>query len=234
MTRTEHRDANHLEDDGGIREIIQNAQIMPISDAEKSSCGQMARLPEPQQLWDRKGWSQFASLSRKTNGDSNLKKRKASYLSLDGAADAEETVQPPEKVARRTLAFVDCRNSEPPDLQSYENMKDSDSDDEPIVRRFRPATGRTPSKPSAHPSLQVMSEDPYMPSMGHFLARDGHNSEPSTRVVGSFFDLRQDPSTPNQDFRRVSISQLLNDNDPSEPGSGSDEAWLLKEILRRL
>lgn len=234
MTRTEHRDANHLEDDGGIREIIQNAQIMPISDGEMGGYGQMARLQEPQQLWDRKGWSQFSSLSRKSNGESNPRKRNASHLSLDGAADAEESVKQPEKIARRTLAFVDYRNSESPDRHSYENMQEGDSDDEPIIRRFRPAPSTTPSKPLAHPSLQMRSEDPYMPSMGHFPARDGHNGETSTGLVGSFSDLRQGQSAPNQDFRRVSISQLLNDDDPSEPGPGSDEAWLLKEILRRL
>jgi hypothetical protein len=234
MTRTEHRDANHLEDDGGIREIIQNAQIMPISDAEKSGHGQMARLQEPQQLWDRKGWSQFSSLSRKANGDSNPKKRKATYVSFDGVTDAEESVEPPEKVAKRTLAFVDCRSSEPPDRQSYENLQDGDNDDEPIIRRFRPAPAKTPSKPPAYQSLQVRSEDPYIPLTGHLSAEDSHNSESSTRVVASFSDRHQDQSAVAQDFRRVSISQLLNDDGHSEPGPGSDQAWLLKEILRRL
>ena len=200
MTRTEHRDANHLEDDGGIREIIQSAQIMPISDAEKGASGQMALLEEPQELWDRPGCRQFSGFSKKMNSESTSKKRKLDSVSLDGAADTED--QPPLKAVRHTVAFVDCRNSEPSDRQSYEDMEEDDSDDEPIIHRFRPEPVTTPTKPPAHPSLHARSEDPYMPSMGHPLPEDGHNSEHPAPVIDTSSDQQQ--STLNQDFRRVS------------------------------
>ena len=73
-----------------------------------------------------------------------------------------------------------------------------------------------------------------MPSMGHPPPEDGRNSEPSTHAVGSLSAHGQGQSTLNQDFRRVSISQLLNEEGPHEPGPESDQGWLLKEILRRL
>ncbi|QIW97760.1 hypothetical protein AMS68_003278 [Peltaster fructicola] len=56
MTTAEHLDAKMLEDDGGIREIIQSARTLPLTDDEMSLIGQMACFGEPQQLWCREGW----------------------------------------------------------------------------------------------------------------------------------------------------------------------------------
>lgn len=51
MTNAEHNEAKALEDDGGIREIIQNARPLTISTEEMHGRGQMAPLVEPQPLW---------------------------------------------------------------------------------------------------------------------------------------------------------------------------------------
>ncbi|KAK5709476.1 hypothetical protein LTR17_019751 [Elasticomyces elasticus] len=53
----------YLEDDGGIREIIQSATMLPISQDERQGYGQMARLEEKQQLWGREGWQETVSQS---------------------------------------------------------------------------------------------------------------------------------------------------------------------------
>ncbi|KAF2717785.1 hypothetical protein K431DRAFT_322880 [Polychaeton citri CBS 116435] len=54
MTRTEHREARALEDDGGIREIIQGAKLLSVSDAEKNDpLASVAPLERPQYVWKK-------------------------------------------------------------------------------------------------------------------------------------------------------------------------------------
>lgn len=57
MTRAEHSGAKMLDDDGGIKDIIQHATLLPISESERAGAGQFALLKEPQQLWSREGWA---------------------------------------------------------------------------------------------------------------------------------------------------------------------------------
>lgn len=57
MTSLEHH-VSHLEDDYGMREIIQSARIIPVMDHEQSGAGQMAPLDVPQRLWARPGWQE--------------------------------------------------------------------------------------------------------------------------------------------------------------------------------
>ncbi|KAK6439462.1 hypothetical protein LTR95_004332 [Oleoguttula sp. CCFEE 5521] len=75
MTGIEHRGASYLEDDDGIRGIIQSAQIIAVTTDEMSGAGQIAPLAEPQQLWGRSGWQQ--SLDITGSASSNRKKGKA-------------------------------------------------------------------------------------------------------------------------------------------------------------
>jgi SNF2 family DNA or RNA helicase len=62
MTSVEHH-VSHLEDDDGMREIIQGAGLMSVRDGESSGLGQMASLEVPQRLWARPGWRDTLSKS---------------------------------------------------------------------------------------------------------------------------------------------------------------------------
>jgi hypothetical protein len=55
MTSVEHH-VSHLEDDDGMREIIQGAGLMSVMEHESPGSGQMASLEVPQCLWARPGW----------------------------------------------------------------------------------------------------------------------------------------------------------------------------------
>jgi hypothetical protein len=67
MTNLEHH-VSHLEDDYGMREIIQGASIIPFTNHERSGPGQMAPLDEPQRLWGRPGWRESLSKSSFSTG----------------------------------------------------------------------------------------------------------------------------------------------------------------------
>jgi SNF2 family DNA or RNA helicase len=67
MTNLEHH-VSHLEDDYGMREIIQGASIIPVTDHERSGPGQMAPLDEPQRLWGRPGWRESLPKSSFSTG----------------------------------------------------------------------------------------------------------------------------------------------------------------------
>jgi hypothetical protein len=77
MTRAEHLDAKVLEDDGGIREIIQSARMLPLADTETGpGPGQMAPFMQgrSERLWCRPGWKEFAD--NYTDRDRPGRKRK--------------------------------------------------------------------------------------------------------------------------------------------------------------
>jgi len=67
MTNLEHH-VSHLEDDYGMREIIQGASIIPVMEHEKSGSGQMAPLDVPQRLWGRPGWRESLPKSSFSTG----------------------------------------------------------------------------------------------------------------------------------------------------------------------
>jgi hypothetical protein len=70
MTNLEHH-VSHLEDDYGMREIIQGASIIPVVEYEKFGSGQMAPLDVPQRLWGRSGWRESLSKSSFATGKSS-------------------------------------------------------------------------------------------------------------------------------------------------------------------
>jgi hypothetical protein len=115
MTRSEHREAGHLEDDTGIREIIQSARPIPISDNELLD--HMAPIETPQQLWGREGYTRF--MGNWTSTQARSKKRKSEHLTpgIDDDTSMEPSAATQEPVFRRTLAFVDCRNDTAVDPQ---------------------------------------------------------------------------------------------------------------------
>lgn len=67
MTNLEHH-VSHLEDDFGMREIIQGASTIPVMEHEKSGSGQMAPLDVPQRLWGRPGWRESLPKSSFSTG----------------------------------------------------------------------------------------------------------------------------------------------------------------------
>ncbi|CAO2651012.1 Nn.00g093090.m01.CDS01 [Neocucurbitaria sp. VM-36] len=53
MSRTQHLEAKELEDDEGITQIIQNAQILPVEPEESEGLSSFALLETPQQVFGR-------------------------------------------------------------------------------------------------------------------------------------------------------------------------------------
>lgn len=229
MTRIEHREANHLEDDGGIREIIQGAEIIPISIAEQSSYGQMAPLETPQQLWARPGWSHFSRSNKTTSSDRVGTKRKFEATSLDDSKNDE--VQP-----RKKAAFVDSRNSGPVDRHSFEDIPDegTEDDDQTTPKHIPTELPATSPESPVHSSLLIKSDDPYMPSMGHPLAPDDQGDGPATYVAAVSSPTIHEEDDSMQEYRRVAISQLLSHESTSREARESEQKGLLEEILRRL
>jgi SNF2 family DNA or RNA helicase len=233
MTRSEHREANHLEDDGDIRQIIQSAQMLPISAKERIGYGQVAPLEEQQQLWNRTGWKQFSGFYKNPMSEGIPKKRKLDSGTLDGATDGDDHTNRRKKLAMRTLAFVDCRASGSIDRGSFEMVGSEDSDDdEPMLARFRRTSTTAASNIPHHPSLNMKSDDPYMPSMGYSLADNSLSNGSYVNLTGSSAVDGSIPPSPS--YRRLSISQLLNEDQTTKQSLESDQRELLREILRRL
>lgn len=81
MDRTEHKNAKELDDDGGIREIIQSAQPIPISSHEAEGVGSISFIRKPQQLFARPGWADWKRAARENTKNraetTGTRKRKA-------------------------------------------------------------------------------------------------------------------------------------------------------------
>ncbi|KAH7075554.1 P-loop containing nucleoside triphosphate hydrolase protein [Paraphoma chrysanthemicola] len=59
MSRSQHLEAKELEDDAGIVEIIQNAQVLPVLPEEEEGEDMFAKLQTPQQVFGRPGRHKF-------------------------------------------------------------------------------------------------------------------------------------------------------------------------------
>lgn len=77
MSRAQHSEAKELEDDAGITEIIQNAQILPTSDQEQGS-RKFAMLKTPQQLFGRPNRDKYHRIQVKDTPEMSRKKAKTS------------------------------------------------------------------------------------------------------------------------------------------------------------
>ncbi|KAH0363574.1 hypothetical protein KCU65_g7320, partial [Aureobasidium melanogenum] len=78
MSRVEHKNAKELDDDGGIREIIQSAQPIPVHEA--TGADRIAFIHKPQQLFARPGWAGWKKAARENSnnrGETTGRKRKA-------------------------------------------------------------------------------------------------------------------------------------------------------------
>ncbi|TKA70131.1 hypothetical protein B0A55_08225 [Friedmanniomyces simplex] len=139
MTRSEHMDAKALEDDGGVREIIQSARMLPVfkGEGEREGYEQMARLEEPQQLWGREGWRETVvgrAVVASPAGGERKRRRTVTFEDITKADENARVVDDDEEtrpgVKRRVLSFVDCSN---PSVVEEQDMEvDDGSDDEPM------------------------------------------------------------------------------------------------------
>lgn len=158
MSRTEHHEAKALEDDGGIREIIQSAKILPVAANETD---QMASLEEPQQLWCRPGWQEFSRIS--SSRSENVAKRKAGEMSVAGKPnEAEAVTEPRNKKRRHVLSFVDCVG----EGNAVVTREDSDNEDASLLT-------------SANRRSLLSEHDPFMsPSVHGYQDSTLHTSPP--------------------------------------------------------
>ncbi|KAK5712706.1 hypothetical protein LTR15_011698 [Elasticomyces elasticus] len=224
MTRSEHADAKALEDDGGVREIIQSARMLPVSQEERHGCGQMARLEEKQQLWGREGWRETVSMSIARSSE---KKRRRVITFDDITKDDEdarlvnEGEELPPGAKRRVLSFVDCTG---PSHNSLEADADSD---EPVTNDWRrgSSSGIRPSLPTG------LRNDLMLPVVGH--AEQLAPAWPQLSARATVFD----PTTRAGKVRGMSIQDLLNDHGDDGQAFVQFEdrrTVLLKEIVSRL
>jgi hypothetical protein len=80
MSRVQHLEAKELEDDAGITEIIQNAQVLSISPEEEEGEGMFAKLKTPQQVFgrpDRHKYHRFGTTDSKPETKSRKKTKTA-------------------------------------------------------------------------------------------------------------------------------------------------------------
>ena len=77
MSRAQHSEAKELEDDAGITEIIQNAQILTVSD-EEQGLAKFALLKTPQQLFGRPNRDKYHRIQVKDTPEKSRKKAKSS------------------------------------------------------------------------------------------------------------------------------------------------------------
>jgi len=90
MSRVEHKEAKVLEDDGGIKEIIQSARPLPVSEEERLGHGQIAYLESPQQLWSRPDWAGWNPGKRRSPVSPGDKKKRKILEPTNG--DTVETL----------------------------------------------------------------------------------------------------------------------------------------------
>jgi hypothetical protein len=89
MTRGEHKQARLLEDDEGIKSIIQNATILPLPEGEKTGQSRMVSLDARHQIFDRpdKGRSKKIEGIDKDELDAKPKRKNAKIKSRTAKAD---------------------------------------------------------------------------------------------------------------------------------------------------
>ncbi|KAK1013108.1 hypothetical protein LTR91_001418 [Friedmanniomyces endolithicus] len=232
MTRSEHMDAKVLEDDGGVREIIQSARMLPVSSEKRDGYGQMATLEEPQQLWGRDGWRETVVRSTvMTNTAVNNNKRRRTIVFKDitkadedaRLVDDDEDARP--KTKRRTLKFVDCTRAgaEEHDVE----IDDDRDDDEPMASRWMRRTSLT-TQPSLPNGLRQDSAMPVL--IGHEQIIPVPSSPPRVAVP-------EVSTTPSTQYRGIPVRDLLNGAVVDESVSrldGKPLADLLQGIVRRL
>ena len=220
MTRTEHHDAKALEDDGGIRKIIQEADMLPISDNERVGSGQMAPLDVSQQLWTRPGWTSFMPRASAKMPDITAKKR-----CRDGNTEQQNDLK--VRIVRRKLDFVDCTTTEPPEPDA----RIQDSNDEPIARRRRRDCIDSPlsTKTNAH-SIEGTTPPSATRALS-ILTQPEHVELPSPDI--ELIERQGRLAVCTEQYRKMPIFRLLKQDIAKDPRA-SDQMQLVHQILQRL
>ncbi|KAH7561914.1 hypothetical protein BM1_03018 [Bipolaris maydis] len=91
MTRADHQEAKELEDDAGIVEIIQNAQILPVEENEGEGLSSFALLQTPQKVFGRPNRHKYHRFGG-TGSKSVEKPSKKARIPKGGTNGAEEVV----------------------------------------------------------------------------------------------------------------------------------------------
>jgi hypothetical protein len=95
MSRADHQEAKELEDDAGITEIIQSAQILPVEDEEAEGLYSFALLNTPQQVFGRPNrhkYHRYGSTVVKTKDKPQKKPRTSKKTVGKGNAKAGGTL----------------------------------------------------------------------------------------------------------------------------------------------
>lgn len=182
MTNLEHHDVSHLEDDYGMREIIQGTKLLPVLDVEKSGSGQMAPLEVPQRLWGRPGWRETLDNGAKGSRPGGKGKQRAAPEEVTQANDGPaEPVKKKKKTVR--LATPGSRNlsavaipssSEAPSssllgtsalergFTSAVQDQGDETEDEPMMHRWRRESHVTQQRPAVDgaPKIAVAGQEP--------------------------------------------------------------------------
>ncbi|KAK4506780.1 hypothetical protein PRZ48_000513 [Zasmidium cellare] len=82
MTAEEHR-VKAVEDDGGMREIIQSSRVLTVPEEQQK---QMASLESPEQLWARPGWRDFLTFANRK------RKRRGTLENVTSPEDEQQEV----------------------------------------------------------------------------------------------------------------------------------------------
>jgi hypothetical protein len=142
MTNLEHH-VSHLEDDYGMRKIIQGASIIPVMEHEYSGTGQMAALDLPQRLWGRPGWRE--SLPKSSFLTS--KSRSADDLDVPSATAPAKRMRKKKMFARLAIPRAHpsiVANSILPTTQGSDSsgtagvtpVDEIDEEDQPIIAQW--------------------------------------------------------------------------------------------------
>lgn len=240
MTRAEHLNASHLEDDGGIKQIIQSAAPLPVQESQEVGRSQMAPLDAPQQVWCREGWREYYLTSR--SGQSRKRKAKAE-TEADGGA-ATESKRRKKNAARRTLAYVDCTGGgEAASSASGQcEVVEEREDDVPLSQRRKPGA-EGPDTPQM--VLALASQRSKAAESSQAAIKRDRSDDVSSSAAGVFTpyamasQVHDAPSSSQTEpgYGRMSISSLLSGGHEG-PSGGSMNSYarndLVQDILQRL
>lgn len=110
MSRTQHLEAKELEDDVGITEIIQNAQVLPILPEEEECEGMFAKLERPQQVFGRPGrqkYHRYGTTESKTQDKPRKKAKTGDNRAKAGKKGKAKTNDTDTEVTIRTSLAVE-------------------------------------------------------------------------------------------------------------------------------